>query len=55
MLLGEGQIDWKAVFAAAESVGGVQVYVIEQEGYPTGMPPLEACRRSLENFHKLHG
>ena len=55
VLLGEGQIDWKAVFAAAESVGGVQVYVIEQEGYPTGMPPLEACRRSLENFHKLHG
>lgn len=55
VLLGEGQIDWKALFAAAESVGGIQVYVIEQESYPAGMEPLEACRRCLGNFHKLHG
>jgi len=55
VLLGEGQIDWKALFAAAESVGGIQAYVIEQESYPPGMPPMEACRRCLENFHKLHG
>jgi sugar phosphate isomerase/epimerase len=55
VLLGEGQIDWKALFAAAESVGGIQVYVIEQESYPDGMAPFEACRRCLENFHKLHG
>lgn len=55
VLLGEGQIDWKALFAAAESVGGIQVYVIEQESYPAGIEPLEACRRCLGNFHKLHG
>jgi len=55
VLLGEGQIDWKALFAAAESVGGIQAYVIEQESYPAGMPPMEACRRCRENFHKLHG
>jgi sugar phosphate isomerase/epimerase len=55
VLLGEGQIDWKALFAAAESVGGIQAYVIEQESYPAGMAPLDACRRCLENFHKLHG
>jgi sugar phosphate isomerase/epimerase len=55
VLLGEGKIDWKALFAAAESAGGIQVYVIEQESYPEGMAPLEACRRCLENFHQLHG
>lgn len=55
VLLGDGVIDWKALFAAAESVGGIQVYVIEQESYPAGMAPLEACRRCLENFHRLHG
>ena len=55
VLLGEGQIDWKALFAAAESVGGIEVYVIEQESYPEGIAPLDACRRCLENFHQLHG
>jgi sugar phosphate isomerase/epimerase len=55
VLLGEGQIDWKALFAAAESVGGIQAYVIEQESYPADMPPMEASRRCLENFRKLHG
>ena len=55
VLLGEGQIDWKTLFTAAESVGGLEVYVIEQESYPEGMAPLEACRRCLENFHQLHG
>lgn len=55
VLLGEGAIDWKALFAAAESVGGIQAYIIEQESYPQGMTPMEACQRCLENFRKLHG
>lgn len=55
LLLGEGTINWKALFAAAESVGGVQVYIIEQESYPPGMTPMEASVRCLENFRKLHG
>jgi len=55
LLLGEGVIDWKALFEAAESVGGVQAYIIEQESYPPGMTPIEACQRCLENFRKLHG
>ncbi len=55
VLLGEGTIDWKALFAAAESVGGIQAYIIEQESYPEGLTPMEACRRCLENFRKLHG
>jgi sugar phosphate isomerase/epimerase len=55
VLLGEGVVDWKALFEAAESVGGVQAYIVEQESYPQGMSPMEACRKCLENFHKLHG
>lgn len=55
LLLGEGAIDWKALFAAAESVGGIQAYIVEQESYPSGMAPMEACRRCLENFRKLRG
>lgn len=55
VLLGEGVIDWKALFAAAESVGGIQAYIIEQESYPEGMTPMQACQRCLENFHKLRG
>jgi sugar phosphate isomerase/epimerase len=55
VLFGEGTIDWKGVFAAAESVGGIQAYIMEQESYPQGMTPLEACQRCLENFRKIHG
>jgi sugar phosphate isomerase/epimerase len=32
VLFGEGTADWKAVFEAAESAGGVEYYLIEQEG-----------------------
>jgi sugar phosphate isomerase/epimerase len=55
VLLGDGIINWKALFAAAESIGGIEVYVIEQESYPEGIAPLDACRLCLENFRKLHG
>ena len=55
VLLGEGKVDWKALFAAAESTGGIEVYVIEQESYPAGMAPMEASRRCLENFRRLRG
>src|SRR5579863_2042554 len=32
VLFGEGVTDWKGIFAAAESVGGVEYYLVEQEG-----------------------
>ena len=32
VLFGEGDAKWKDIFAAAESVGGVEYYLIEQEG-----------------------
>src|SRR5580704_10524559 len=32
VLFGEGVADWKAIFAAAASVGGAEYYLMEQEG-----------------------
>src|SRR5882757_782229 len=32
ILFGEGAAEWKEIFEAAESVGGVEYYLIEQEG-----------------------
>jgi sugar phosphate isomerase/epimerase len=55
VLLGEGTVHWRALIEAAEKIGGIEVYIIEQEGYPEDMTPMEACRRCLENFRKLHG
>jgi len=47
-LFGEGKADWKGIFRAAESVGGVEFYLIEQEG--SRFPELETARRCLEAF-----
>lgn len=51
VLLGEGQVPWKAVFEAAETVGGVEWYIVEQESYPT--TPIESVKMSLTNLQKL--
>jgi len=47
-LFAEGDADWKGIFQAAESVGGVEFYLIEQEG--SRYPELETARRCLESF-----
>lgn len=52
-LLGEGVGRWKEIFAAAESVGGAEHYLIEQEG--SRFPPLETAQRCLEIYRKLRG
>ena len=52
-LFGEGKADWKGIFEAAESVGGVEYYLIEQEG--SRYPELETARRCLEAFRKTRG
>lgn len=49
-LFGEGKADWKAIFKAAESVGGVEYYLVEQEG--SRYPELETAHRCLEAFRK---
>jgi sugar phosphate isomerase/epimerase len=49
-LFGEGKADWKGIFQAAESRGGVEYYLIEQEG--SRYPELETARRCLEAFRE---
>lgn len=51
VLFGEGDSPWKAIFAAAESKGGAEFYLIEQEGHE--LPPFDAARKCLENYKKL--
>ncbi len=52
-LLGEGQAPWKQIFAAAESKGGVEYYLIEQEG--SRLSPLETAERCLATYKKMRG
>jgi sugar phosphate isomerase/epimerase len=51
VLLGEGIASWKEIIETAEMVGGVEYYLIEQEG--SRYSPLETAKRCLENFRKL--
>ncbi|MBO0726971.1 MAG: sugar phosphate isomerase/epimerase [Blastocatellia bacterium] len=51
LLFGEGEAPWLKIFEAAESVGGVQYYLIEQEG--SRYPALETAERCLASFKKL--
>jgi sugar phosphate isomerase/epimerase len=53
VLLGDGSAPWAGIFEAAESVGGVEFYLVEQEG--SRLPPLETARRCLENLKKIRG
>jgi sugar phosphate isomerase/epimerase len=53
VLFGEGDVPWKPIFAAAEKTGGIEYYLIEQEGY--SLPALETADKCLANFRKLHG
>lgn len=53
VLLGEGIGPWKALFEAAETVGGVEHYLIEQEG--SRFSPMETAQRCLDNFRALRG
>ena len=51
-LFGEGKADWKGIFQAAESVGGVEFYLIEQEG--SRYAELETAQRCLQAFRSTH-
>ena len=53
VLVGEGVAPWKKLFHAAEKTGGVEFYLVEQEG--SRYPQLETAERCLANFRKLHG
>jgi len=51
LLFGEGDAPWLKIFQAAESVGGVEYYLIEQEG--SRFPALETAERCLAAYKKL--
>jgi sugar phosphate isomerase/epimerase len=53
VLFGEGDVPWKKVLDAAESKGGVEYYLIEQEG--SRFPSLETAEKCLALYKKLHG
>jgi len=51
VLFGEGDAPWKKIFEAAENTGGIEYYLIEQEG--SDFPELETAKRCLANFRKI--
>jgi sugar phosphate isomerase/epimerase len=51
VLFGEGAADWKNIFDAAESEGGVEYYLLEQEG--SRFSELETARRGLQSYRLL--
>jgi sugar phosphate isomerase/epimerase len=53
VLFGDGKAPWKEIFKAAEKTGGVEFYLIEQEGY--SLPSLETVDKCLANFKRIHG
>ncbi len=52
VLFGEGAAEWKNIFEAAESVGGVEYYLMEQEG--SRFAELDTARRCLQSFRLIH-
>jgi sugar phosphate isomerase/epimerase len=52
-LFGEGEAPWKKIFEAAEKKGGVEYYLIEQEG--SRFPPTETAEKCLAAYKKIHG
>jgi sugar phosphate isomerase/epimerase len=52
VLTGEGVAPWKKLFAAAETTGGIEYYLIEQEG--SDYPEMETAEKCLAAFRKLH-
>ncbi len=52
VLFGDGVSPWKKIFDAAEMGGGVEYYLIEQEG--SAYPELETAERCLAKFRQVH-
>jgi sugar phosphate isomerase/epimerase len=53
VLFGEGDVQWQKIFQAAERTGGLEWYLIEQEG--SRFPELETAEKCLENYRKMRG
>lgn len=53
VLFGEGVAPWKEILAAAESTGGVEFYLMEQEG--SRYSELETAQRCLATWRDMRG
>jgi len=53
VLFGEGVTPWKELLAAAESVGGLEYFLIEQEG--SRFSEFETAKKCLENWKRMFG
>jgi sugar phosphate isomerase/epimerase len=53
VLFGEGVAPWKQILDAVESVGGVEFYLMEQEG--SRYSELETAQRCLATWRKMRG
>jgi len=53
VLFGEGDAPWKAILKAAEATGGVEYYLIEQEG--SRFPSLETAQRCISAWKQMQG
>ncbi len=51
VLVGQGAVPWKQIFAASEKVGGVEYYLIEQEG--SDYPEFETAKLCLDAYKKI--
>src|ERR1700676_1219507 len=51
VLFGEGAAQWKDIFGAAESAGGAEYYLMEQEG--SRFSELDTARKCLEAFRAI--
>ena len=52
VLFGEGVSPWKEIFAALESTGGIEFYLLEQEG--SRFPEFETAQRCLAAWKAMH-
>jgi sugar phosphate isomerase/epimerase len=53
VLFGEGVTPWKKLLAAAQSVGGTECFLIEQEG--SRFSEFETAKRCLDNYKAMFG
>lgn len=53
VLFGEGVAPWKKLFEAAEHGGGIEYYLVEQEG--SRFSELETAKKCLAAFRETHG
>ncbi len=51
VLFGEGKAPWKEIFQVAEKTGGIEFYLIEQEG--SRYPEMETAERCLKAIRAL--